>query len=73
MRVLACRLIAALAARAEPEDRSDAREVTEGRELAVVPQGVGETARGYEAVGQVSRHPDTGEMVLVEQAKETSR
>ncbi|MEF8834204.1 MAG: hypothetical protein V5A42_05025 [Halofilum sp. (in: g-proteobacteria)] len=66
MLVFACGLIAALAAQQASESRSGGREITEGRELPEVPDGVGEAGSGYEAVGQVYREPETGEMVLID-------
>lgn len=65
MLVFACGLIAALVASELPQKRSGGQEVTEGRELPDVPQGVGETGSGYEAVGRVYRDPETGKMILV--------
>ena len=66
MLVFACGLIAALAAQQASEPRSSGREISQGRELPDVPKGVGETGSGYEAVGQVYRDPETGDMVLIE-------
>ena len=66
MLVFACGLIAALAAQQAAESRSGGREISAGRELPEVPDGVGEAGSGYEAVGQVYRDPETGEMVLID-------
>ena len=65
MLVFACGLIAALAAQQTAQSDRGGREISAGRELPDVPQGVGESGRGYEAVGQVYRDPETGRMVLV--------
>lgn len=67
MLVFACGLIAALAAQEASESRSGGREVSDGRELPEVPDGVGESGSGYEAVGQVYRDPETGDMVLIDE------
>ena len=67
MLVFACGLIAALAAQQASETRSGGREITEGRELPEVPDGVGEAGSGYEAVGQVYRDPESGDMVLIDE------
>lgn len=65
MLVFACGLIAALVASEMPQQRSGGKEITEGRELPDVPQGVGEAGSGYESVGRVYRDPKTGKMVLI--------
>lgn len=70
MLVFACGLIAALAAQQASEARSGGREISEGRELPEVPEGVGEAGSGYEAVGQVYRDPETGDMVLIDSSNE---
>lgn len=65
MLVFACGLIAALAAQQAGDQKAGGREISEGRELPEVPQGVGESGSGYQAVGQVYRDPETGKMVLI--------
>ena len=69
MLVFACGLIAALAAQQASESRGGGREISEGRELPDVPEGVGEAGSGYEAVGQVYRDPETGDMVLIDESE----
>lgn len=65
MLVFACGLIAALVASELPQKREGGQEITEGRELPDMPEGVGESGSGYEAVGQVYRDPETGKMILI--------
>ena len=68
MLVFACGLIAALFASSEQlqshlEQRSQV--VQAGRELAELPEGVGDIGEGYEQLGRVYRDPRTGKMILI--------
>lgn len=68
MLVFACGLIAALFASSEQlQSHLDQRTqvVQEGRELAEMPEGVGEVGQGFEALGRVYRDPQTGKMILI--------
>lgn len=73
MLVFACGLIAALFASSEQlqshlEERSQV--VEQGKELPDLPEGMGEAGRGFEPMGRVYRDPQTGKLILVEEARE---
>lgn len=68
MLVFACGLIAALVAQSPSlaEHFDSKRQISEGRELPQMPQGMdGKAGAGYEAVGQVYRDPETGKLILI--------
>ena len=67
MLVFAVGLMVALAASGDGfEHMTDGgAEVEQGREIADVPEGVGEAGSGYQSVGQVYRDPETGRMILI--------
>ena len=64
--VFSCGLIAALIA-ISPELQNRLKleeEITEGRELPVMPEGVRQSGSGYESVGKVYKDPKTGKLIL---------
>ncbi len=70
MLVFACGLIAALAAsqggvQGSLEELTQ-QEVEKGRELADVPEQVGGSGSGYEAMGRVYRDPDSGKLIMIQ-------
>ena len=70
MLVFAVGLIAALAARqngdSHPLKELSKQEVTQGKELPRVPEGVGGAGSGYEPMGKVYRDPETGKLIMVQ-------
>lgn len=65
MLVFVCGLIAALAAHQNAASRGG-EEVTAGREIPDIPRGIGDSGSGYEAVGRVYRHPESGRLILID-------
>ncbi|MFB6260523.1 MAG: DUF2149 domain-containing protein [Thiohalorhabdaceae bacterium] len=70
MLVFAVGLIAALAAsqggKEAPLKELSQQEITKGRELPEVPEGVGGSGSGYEPMGEVYRDPETGKLIMIE-------
>ena len=70
MLVFVCALIVALVA-ANPDSfhshKTRSQEITRGRELEKLPEGLGEGAQGQgmQPLGQVYRDPKTGKLILV--------
>lgn len=70
MLVFAVGLIAALAAsqggQQSPLEDLSQQEVTKGKELPKLPEGVGGSGSGYEPMGEVYRDPETGKLIMIE-------
>ncbi|HKL77208.1 MAG TPA: DUF2149 domain-containing protein [Gammaproteobacteria bacterium] len=70
MLVFAVGLIAALAASQNGQDHPlkelSHQEVTQGRELPDVPEGVGGSGSGFEPMGEVYRDPETGKLIMIQ-------
>lgn len=69
MLVFAVGLMVALAASRDGET-SGGMDLDAGRELPEVPSGMGEAGSGYESVGRVYRDPESGRMILIDDASE---
>ena len=73
MLVFAVGLIAALAAsqggKDHPLKELSRKQVTQGRELPDVPEGVGGGGSGYEPMGEVYRDPETGKLIMIQQGE----
>lgn len=68
MLVFVCGLIAALAASEgafEEQVKAGGTTVNRGNELPRLPPGAGQAGSGFEPVGQVFRHPQTGKLILI--------
>ncbi|KPV39074.1 hypothetical protein AN478_12250 [Thiohalorhabdus denitrificans] len=69
MLVFAVGLIAALAAsqggKDAPLEELSNQEITKGRELPEVPEGMGGAGSGYEPMGEVYRDPETGKLIMI--------
>lgn len=68
MLVFICGLVAALIS-LSPELteqlQQHQQQVIKGRELPALPDGMGESGKGYESVGRVFRDPQTGKLILM--------
>ncbi|MRI31940.1 hypothetical protein EOPP23_02870 [Endozoicomonas sp. OPT23] len=67
MLVFSCGLIAALIALSpELQERFKVqKEITQGRELPSIPEGIKQSGDGYEPIGQVYKDPKTGKLILI--------
>lgn len=73
MLVFACGLLAALSAGGHAvlsqTNPSQAREISQGREIEAPDTSSSAAGSGYQAVGQVYRDPKTGKLLLIEQGQ----
>ncbi len=68
MLVFSCGLIAALVAANDGVSHNNqqaGQPMEQGRELPNIPNGIGESGSGYEAVGRVYKDPETGKLILI--------
>ncbi len=76
MLVFACGLIAALTTtngNLATNQSPQGVQIEKGNELPEVPNGLGESGSGFEAVGQVYRDPKTGALILLGESTNTPR
>ncbi len=66
MLVFAVGLMVALAASQHTPAEQGGVDVSAGRELPEMPEGMGETGSGYQPMGQVYQDPETGRMILID-------
>lgn len=69
MLVFAVGLMVALAASRDAET-SGGVDLEAGREMPEAPSGMGEAGSGYESVGRVYRDPDSGRLILIDEASQ---
>lgn len=66
MLVFAVGLMVALAASQHNPAEQGGVDVSAGKELPEMPEGMGEAGSGYQPMGQVYQDPETGRMILID-------